>query len=180
MIQEGVDKVVYCAWEVEENPGCLFVKKTKQKKKTVSLPSFWLPLSRRSMLVLYKVRQMDTVFVLKVKDVKTKKTKKCTYLKTFWAEIIFCRFFPVWLDICCKNYKSTPELLYSIEIFSKVQFRVWKVTRAPMRLFCVFLTWVLGGVVLYNKSHTWTSQTADVEVAGCKTEAGSKVWNQRI
>lgn len=41
-------------------------------------------------------------------------------------EIFSAIFFPPRFDwIFAVKIQSTPELLYSIEIFSKVQFRVW-------------------------------------------------------
>lgn len=68
-------------------------------------------------------------------------------------EVIFCCLFPlVWLDICCmckrkmtkKNYRSAPELLYSIEIFSKMYSMGCSRSQAPMRLFLCIFDKVLG------------------------------------
>lgn len=86
---------------------------------------------------------------MKVKDVK-----KCIYFKTLWAEKLFsAACFPLfdWIFAVCvkekrqkKNYRSAPELLYSIEIFSKMYSMGCSRSQAPMRLFLCIFDKVLG------------------------------------
>lgn len=101
-----------------------------------------------SMLVLYKVRNGGLRYCFFCNESERCK-KNCTYFKTLWAERNYFLLLVsplVWLDICCicKNYKSTPELLYSIEIFSKRYSMRCSRSQAPMRLFLCIFDKVLG------------------------------------
>lgn len=64
---------------------------------------------------------LDTVFVMKVKDVKKKKktvhTLKPYEQRNYFLLLVSPRLIEYLLYLFKRNYKSTPELLYSVEIF---------------------------------------------------------------
>lgn len=128
---------------------------------------------------------------MKVKDVKKKQKQKnkqkkqpCTYFKTLWAEKSFsAACFPSCLigyllyllkkkkkNLQKKNFKITPELLYSIEIFSKRYSMGCSRSQAPMRLFlCIFdkvfgRKGLLQQVTHLNNLKTWTWELQEVEL----------------
>lgn len=88
-------------------------------------------------------------------------------------EIIFCCLFPLLFDwIFAVSVKSTPELLYSIEIFSKRYSMGCSRSQAPMRLFLCIFDKVLGRGGVIATSHTpEQSQNLDVKPARSRAEA---------
>lgn len=72
------------------------------------------------------------------------------------------------------NYRSAPELLYSIEIFSKKKCTVWGVVghKHQCAFFCVFFDKVLGRKGLIATSHTpEQSQNAETCTESSRSEA---------
>lgn len=134
------------------------------------------------MLVLYKVRQMDTVFVLKVKDVKTKKNKKM-YIP-FEQRLFSAGFFPFDWIFAVKTTKVLLSYCTVLRFFLRYSLGCGR-SQEHQCAFSVYFWHGFWGEWFYTTSHTperlklrtWRSQDVKLKRDRRCGIKGFKIWS---